>query len=217
MVWPNNARDKRMKPRLDVRVGITMLGLTFLSSVASVADYCTKEQYERDRAQIAEAFSSGRLVKGPKGLRDSILMPEDEWYKLNYLQQIVFMQSYECSVGQGKPFLYLDVRSLSTGKLLATWKLGALEPADGARDSNGSVQVDKGTGVTGQTRADFITSVIEGCRSKSVSTTFCSCYANALADSLSAEELRETSAAANPKAAMSALRPKIEAAAKRCQ
>jgi hypothetical protein len=194
-----------------------MLGLTLSLNVASATDYCTKEQYALDRAQIAEAFSSGRVVKGPKGLRESILILEDEWFKLNYPQQIALMQSYECSVGRGKQFLYLDVRSLSTGKLLATWKLGALEPGDGARDSNHSIQDNKGIGVTGQARSDFITLVIEGCRSQSGSPTFCSCYANALADSLSAEELRDTSAAANRQAAMSALRPKIEAAAKRCQ
>ena len=50
---------------------------------------------------------------------------------MNYPQQIAFMQSFECSVGGGKKqFLYIDVRSLATGKLLATWMLGVLKPAD---------------------------------------------------------------------------------------
>ena len=136
-----------------------------------------------------------------------------------YPEQIALMQAYECFMGRGKQFLYLDVRSLSTGKLLATWKLGALEPADGGHDpkSSGASQDDSGIGDTGPTRTDFIRSVIEGCRSKSASPTFCSCYGNALADSLSAEELKEASTTANREAAMAALRPKLEAAAKRCQ
>jgi hypothetical protein len=64
-------------------------------------------------------------------LRDSILVKEDEWFKMNYLQQIAFMQSFECATAgfSGKHLLYMDVRSLSTGKLLATWSLGVLNPA----------------------------------------------------------------------------------------
>ena len=71
-------------------------------------------------------------------------------------------------------------------------------------------------GLTGEARAAFIKSAIDECRSKSASPTFCSCYANAMADSLSIKELKETSAAGNREAAMIALRPKLEAAAKRC-
>ena len=113
------------------RVGLAVLGLTLLSSLACASEYCTKEQYERDHALIADAFSNGTLVKGPKGLRESILIKESDWYKMNYPQQIAFMQSFECSVGGGKKqFLYMDVRSLATGKLLATWTLGVLKPAD---------------------------------------------------------------------------------------
>ena len=46
------------------------------------------------------------------------------------------MQSYECALAgaSGKHLLYMDVRSLGTGKLLATWTLGALEPAEEARE-----------------------------------------------------------------------------------
>jgi hypothetical protein len=112
------------------RVGIAVLGLTFLSSFACASEYCTKEQYQRDHALIADAFSSGKLVKGPKGLRESILVQEGEWYKMNYPQQIAFMQSFECAIAGGnKHLLYMDVRSFGTGKLLATWTLGALKPA----------------------------------------------------------------------------------------
>ena len=114
-----------------VKSGCRCLGLTLLSSAAHATDYCTKEQYERDRHRITDALSKGTLVKGPESVRDSILISEDEWYKLNYPEQIALMQAYECFMGRGKQFLYLDVRSLSTGKLLATWKLGALEPANG--------------------------------------------------------------------------------------
>jgi len=89
-------------------VSLAVLGLILLANGARASDYCTKEQYERDRALIADAFSSGTLVKGPKSLRDSILIQEGEWYKMNYPQQIAFMQSYECSIGRGKQFLYLD-------------------------------------------------------------------------------------------------------------
>ena len=115
----------------------------------------------------------------------------------------------------------MDVRSLATGKLLATWTLGVLKPADGSRDSSNPgtsapLQGENRIGLTGQARADFIKSAIEGCRSKSASPTFCSCYANALADSLSIEELKETSAGGNREAAVITLRPKLEAAAKRC-
>ena len=50
----------------------------------------------------------------------------------------------------------------------------------------------------------------------SASPTYCSCYANAMADSLSIKELKEMSAAGNQEAAMTALRPKLEAASRRC-
>ena len=119
-----------------------MLALTLLSSLACASEYCTREQYERDHALIADAFSNGSLVKGPKGLRDSILVQEGEWYKMNYPQQIAFMQSFECSLGRGKKqFLYMDVRSLATGKLLATWTLGVLKPAEEPRQPDYSRNV----------------------------------------------------------------------------
>ena len=145
-------------------------------------------------------------------------MEESDWFQKNYLKQVAFMQSYECSVGRGKKFLYLDIRSLSTGKLLATWRLGALEPVNGVPNPNSNVsEGDYGVGESGQTSTDFVHSVIEGCRSQSGSSTFCSCYAKALENSLSIEELKQASSAASPDAALASLRPKMEAAAKRCR
>jgi hypothetical protein len=64
-------------------VGVAVLGLTLLSSLACASEYCTKEQYERDHALIADAFSNGTLANGPKGLRDSILIQEDQWFGMN--------------------------------------------------------------------------------------------------------------------------------------
>jgi hypothetical protein len=69
-------------------------------------------------------------------------------------------------------------------------------------------------GLTGQTRADFIKSTIDVCSGKAT-PTYCSCYADALADSISIKELKEP-APENREAAISALRPKIDAAARRC-
>ena len=114
------------------RVAVSVLVLTFLSSIACASEYCTKEQYERDNALITGAFSNGTLLRGPKGLRDSILVEEGMWFGMNYLKQIAFMQSYECAMAgaSGKHLLYMDVRSLGTGKLLSTWTLGALKPAE---------------------------------------------------------------------------------------
>ena len=118
-------------PKATVAVPVMCLGLMLLSS-ASASEYCTKEQYERDRALIENAISTGTLVKGPKSLRDSILVQEGMWFEMNYPKQIAFMQSFDCAMGgtSGKHLLYMDVRSLDTGKLLATWSLGALEPAE---------------------------------------------------------------------------------------
>jgi hypothetical protein len=204
-------------------VGVVALSLTLLSSVACASEYCTKEQYERDHALIADAFTKGTLAKGPKGLRESVLVEEAEWYKMNYPQQIAFMQSFECSMsgGSNKELLYMDVRSLSTGKLLATWTLGALKPAENVPDLTNpgmseSNKDESRNGLTGQSRADFIKAAISGCRSKSGSENFCSCYANALADSFSQKELDQTFATENRQAAIAALQPKMEAAAKRC-
>jgi hypothetical protein len=54
------------------------------------------------------------------------------WFDMNYLGQINFMQRFDCAAsgGSGKYLLSLDVRSLSTGKLLAVWTLGVLKPAE---------------------------------------------------------------------------------------
>src|SRR6478609_7168166 len=100
------------------------LCLAFVSSAAA-SEYCTNEQYESDRALIKGAISAGTIVKGPANLRDSILIQESMWFGMNYPKQIAFMQSFDCANAgpNGKHLLYVDVRSLSTGKLLATWLL----------------------------------------------------------------------------------------------
>ena len=198
--------------------GVGWLGLFFLANIAGAAEYCSKEQYESDRVLISDAVKNGILAEVPNGIGDSILVEESDWFEKKYLKQVAFMQSYECSVGRGKKFLYLDVRSLSTGKLLATWRLGALEPANEVPNPNSNVsEGDDGFGKSGQTSTDFVHSVIEVCRSQSSSPTFCACYAKALENSLSLEELKQASSAASPDAALATLRPKMEAAAKRCR
>jgi hypothetical protein len=210
-------------------VGVAALALTFLSSLASASEYCTKEQHQHDHALIENAFSIGMLAKGPKGLRDSILVQEGEWYKMDYPQQIAFMQSFECSVGGGKKqFLYMDVRSLATGKLLATWMLGTLKPSEESRPSNPGpseetrptnpgtsegMEDENRIGLTGEARKTFITRAIEECNRQSAGIN-CSCYANAMADSITIKELKEASALGNQEVDM---RPTIEAANKRCQ
>ena len=117
--------------------------------------------------------------------------------------------------------LYMDVRSLGTGKLLATWTLGALKPAEEAREPTnpGGSRVNEDeyrTGLTGEVRAALIKAATEECNRRSASLN-CSCYANAMADSLSIKELKEASALGNREVGATALRPKLEAAAKRCQ
>src|SRR6478752_6781054 len=91
-----------------LRVGVAVLAFTFLSSIACASEYCTKEQYERDNALITGAFSNGTLLKGPKSLRDSILVEEGMWFGMNYPKQIAFMQSYECAMAgaSGKHLLH---------------------------------------------------------------------------------------------------------------
>jgi hypothetical protein len=108
------------------------LGLTLWSNLGPASEYCTKEQYESDVALIKSAIGSGTIIKGPATLRDSILVQESMWFGMNYPKQIAFMQSFDCanSGPSGKQLLYVDVRSLSTGKLLATWLLGTLKPAE---------------------------------------------------------------------------------------
>jgi hypothetical protein len=204
------------------RAGAAVLAFTFLSSIACASEYCTKEQYQRDNALITDAFSNGTLVKGPIGLRDSILVEEGMWFGMNYPKQIGFMQSYECAMAgaSGKHLLYMDVRSLRTGKLLATWTLGALEPSGEPHDltnpaGSGVMEDENRIGLTGEGRAAFIKSATEECNRRSASVD-CSCYANAMADSLSIKELKEASATGDLEAGMTALRPKLEAAAKRC-
>ena len=53
-----------------LRVCVAVLGLSVIASLACASDYCTKEQYERDRAFIESAITAGTIVKGPKGLRE---------------------------------------------------------------------------------------------------------------------------------------------------
>ena len=69
------------------RVSAMSLGLTLLSSVAA-SEYCTKERYEHDRAFIENAIDTGTIVKGPKAIRDSILVEEGMWFGMNYPKQI---------------------------------------------------------------------------------------------------------------------------------
>jgi hypothetical protein len=162
------------------------------------------------------------LVQGPKSLRESILVREVDWYKMNYPQQISFMQSLECSMAglSGKHLLAMDVRSLATGKLLASWFAGTLKPTEEPRDltnpeSSGVTEDENRVGLTGEARAAFIKSTIEECNKRSANIN-CSCYANALADNLSVKELKEVSAPGNQEAVITALHPKLEAAAKHC-
>ena len=98
----------------------------------------------------------------------------------------------------------MDVRSLATGKLLATWTLGVLKPAEEPHDvtNPGMSEVtedENRIGLTGEARAAFIKSAIDACNKSgnSAPPTYCSCYANAMADSVSIKELKETSAPGN--------------------
>ena len=68
-----------------------------LPSLAYASDYCTKEQYEHDRAFIESAITAGTLAKGPKGLRDLMLVQEGFWFDMDYPEQIAFMQRFECA------------------------------------------------------------------------------------------------------------------------
>jgi hypothetical protein len=212
------------------RVGVAVLGLTLLSSFASASEYCTKEQYQHDHELIENATKSGTLVEGPKGLRDSILVQEGMWFGMNYPQQIAFMQSFECSVAglSGKHLLVMDVRSLATGRLLATWFAGTLKPTEAPPTRESQAPTNSGApegaedenpvGLTGEARSNFIKATMDECnrRSNSPQPTYCSCFANDMADNVSIKELKEISAPGNQQAGMIALRPKIEAAAKRC-
>ena len=110
----------------------------------------------------------------------------------------------------------MDVRSLATGRLLATLTLGVLKPAEERPamtnpESSGTMEDENRIGLTGEGRAAFIKSAIEECNRRSASVN-CSCYANAMADSLSIKELKEASALGN----RGVVTPKLEAAAKRC-
>jgi len=205
----------------------TSLALWF--SPAAASEYCTKEQYQHDRELVENATKSGTLLEGPKGLRDSILVKEDMWFGMNYPQQIAFMQSFECSVSglSGKRILHMDVRSLATGKLLATWFAGTLKPTENPTNNEQShtnppgmspdMEDESHVGLTGQNRAAFIKSTIDECNNRSPAWTSCSCFADTLADSVSTKELEEASSAGNPEAKLTALRPKIEAALQRCR
>ena len=196
-------------------MAVAVLGFTLLSTIAYASEDCTKEQSESDRAFVESAMTAGTLAKGPKGLRDSMLVHEGFWFDMNYLGQIGFMQRFECAAsgGSGKHLMYMDVRSLATGKLLATWTLGVLKPVEErpdvtnpgmSRDNEGNSSI----GLTGEAREVFVNSAIDECKKKATSSTYCSCYANAIADSVSVKELME---------GIAALRPKADAAAKRCR
>src|SRR5262245_42363068 len=65
-----------------------VLSLVLISSTARASEYCTKEQYQHDRALIENAVGAGTLVEDPKGLRDSILVQEVMWFGMNDPRQI---------------------------------------------------------------------------------------------------------------------------------
>ena len=48
--------------------GVAWLGLFLLGNIAGAAEYCSKEQYERDRVLISDAVKHGILAEGPRGL-----------------------------------------------------------------------------------------------------------------------------------------------------
>ena len=69
-------------------------------------------------------------------------------------------------------------------------------------------------GLIGEARATFIQGAFDECNKGTISAspTYCRCYAKAIADSVSINELEQTQASGR-----TALRPKIEAAARRCR
>jgi hypothetical protein len=113
----------------------------------------------------------------------------------------------------------MDVKSLATGTLLATWRLGALEPTGARPPSNSEMSGGMGDenriGLTGERRAAFIKATTEECNKRSAKID-CSCYANAAADYISINELEQASGFKNRQAAITALQPKLETAAKSC-
>jgi hypothetical protein len=205
---------------------IMFISLALSSNRVAASEYCTKEQYQHDRELIENATKSGTLVEGPKGLRDSILVQEGLWFGMDYPQQTAFMQSLECSMAgsSGKHLLVMDVRSLATGKLLATWLAGSLEPTEEPPTvepqtnlgMSGGMGDENHNGLTGEGRAAFIKSTIDECNKRSIAPPYCSCYAYAMADTVSIKELKEISVAGSHEAGMTALQPKIEEASKRC-
>jgi hypothetical protein len=111
---------------------VAFAGLTLSPCLGLASKDCPKEVYESDRALIEEAIRAGTLVKGPTELRDSILVQEDTWFGMSYPDQINFMKSFDCVMRKagGKRLLCMDVRSLGTGKMLAVWCLGVLNPSE---------------------------------------------------------------------------------------
>ena len=111
---------------------VAFAGLTHSPCLGFASEDCPKEVYESDRALIEEAIRAGTLVKGPTELRDSILVQEEMWFGMSYPDQIDFMRSFDCVMRKavGKRLLCMDVRSLGTGKMLAVWGLGILNPSE---------------------------------------------------------------------------------------
>jgi hypothetical protein len=223
-----------MLPKAAFKVSAMFLGLMLLSSAAA-SEYCTKEQYQGDHA--IDAIKTGTIVKGPKAFRDSILVEEGTWFGMNYPKQIAFVQSLECAWGGtgGRRLLYMDVRSLGTGRLLATWIAGVLKPAEerpyptnpgrsGVERENrinlinpgmsGAMEDENRIGLTGDVRTAFIKYAISECNKVSNSSTICSCSANAMADRLTIKELKLASA--NGAAGMRELWPKLSEVRKHC-
>jgi hypothetical protein len=254
---PGVALNRKMKAwivkfQCATLIAAMFIGLTLCSRLTLASEYCTKEQYQNDQELIEGARKSGALVEGPKGFRDSILVQEGMWFGMNYPQQLAFMQSFECSLAglSGKHLLFMDVRSLATGRLLATWLAGTLKPTEAPPTEEPQAPTNPGTsegaedenrvGLTGEARATFIGNTVDECTKRSPGSPaetnmpdspryggglsasesrsiFCLCYANIIADNVSIKELKEISVPVNREAAMSALGPKLEAAAKDCR
>jgi hypothetical protein len=170
---------------------------------------------------MESAINAGTIAKGPKGLRDSMLVQESFWFDMNYPEQITFMQRFECAAAgvSGKHLLYHGCeiacqRQVELGRL--EWLSRPRGPTTRpSQECQKSVDENR-VGLTGEARTAFVNSAVDACNKSSASPTYCSCYANAMADSLSAAELKQMAAPGNQEAGMTALRPKLEAAARRC-
>lgn len=89
--------------------------------------YCTNAQQEKDRVTMAFAFGSGVLQNLPKAQGLGVRINDAYWAGMNYRTKVAFVRSLECAIaGPGKTLTNADVRSQSTGALLAKWERGKL-------------------------------------------------------------------------------------------